>query len=74
MSTWNTRRLLNVYISIFVTAYACLKVYEDALESLGILMSCLLQHRLVIYISPDGKLLIQPDMNVRAMGLWTSKT
>jgi len=61
-----------VYISIFVTAYARLKLYEDALEALGRRV-IYFDTDSVIYVSPNGDHLIHPD-TTGAMGLWTSET
>jgi len=61
----------NVYISAFITGYARMKLYEDALE--------VLQEKVlyfdtdsVIYVSPTGEHLITPD-TTGALGLWTSE-
>jgi hypothetical protein len=61
----------NVYISTFITAYARLKLYEDALEPL--------QEKVlyfdtdsVIYVSPTGEPLLPID-TTGALGLWTSE-
>ena len=62
----------NVYISIFVTAYARLKLYEDALEALGRRV-IYFDTDSVIYVSTDGNHIIHPD-TTGAMGLWTSET
>ena len=62
----------NVYISVFVTAYARIKLYEDALEPLG---HCVLYFDTdsVIYVSPGREHFIHPD-TTGALGLWTSET
>ena len=62
----------NMYISVFVTAYARMKLYEDALEPLG---RCVLYFNTdsMIYVSLGGERLIHPD-TTGALGLWTSET
>jgi len=62
----------NVYISTFVTAYARLKLYEEAMEPLGKLV-LYFDTDSVVYVSPTGEHLIHPD-TTGVMGLWTSET
>ena len=62
-----------VALSIFVTTYACKKLYDKALKKP---LGCLILYfdaDYVVYLSPTGEHLINPDMAC-AMGLWTSKT
>jgi G:T-mismatch repair DNA endonuclease (very short patch repair protein) len=61
----------NVYIAAYVTAYARLKLYDEALDRLGrnVLYfdtdSC-------VYLSPSGDHLVPPDLSGE-LGFWTSE-
>jgi hypothetical protein len=61
----------NVYISAFITAYARLKLYNEALEPLGKNV-LYFDTDSVIYVSPTGEHLVDID-TTGAMGLWTSE-
>jgi hypothetical protein len=61
----------NVYISAFITAYARLKLYEEALEPLGEKV-LYFDTDSVIYCSPTGEHLVPVD-TTGTLGLWTSE-
>ena len=68
---WTPHTASNVYIAAFITAWARIKLYEDALGPLGEKV-IYMDTDSVIYVSPTGLPLIPMD-TTGEMGLWTNE-